>query len=380
MSPPTAPLAGSVVVSVGHTLPGLYCIAILRDLGAQVIRVERVRRGRAHDPYAGLDGGFPVRSLTAGTAVVNLDLKVEQGRDALCRLARKADVVLEGHRPGVAARLGVDYARLSADHPALVYASVSGFGQAGPSSQRPGHDVNYLAETGVLHLGNPTGLPGVTVADGLAGVIAALNVVAAVHAASRSGRGQHLDLAIVDGPLFLMATELEHFWRTGRARGPGETHLTGRHPWYDVHPTADGGAVAVGAVEPAFHAAWARGIGAPELAATQHAGGEALETAWRATRDALAGRTRDEAVALFEGEEACVSPVLDTAEVARSPLMARVRVPGTRDGESLVRSPVATAPAPWGAELGGGALLERFGFDAAEIESLRRAGALGEDS
>jgi len=132
-------------------------------------------------------------------------------------------------------------------------------------------------------------------------------------------------------------------------------------------------------VEPAFHAAWARGIGAPELAATQHAGGEALATAWHATRDALAGRTRDEALALFEGEEACVSPVLDTAEVARSPLMERVRIPGTRDGESLVRSPVATAPAPWGEELGGGALLERFGFDAAEIESLRRAGALGED-
>ena len=119
-------------------------------------------------------------------------------------------------------------------------------------SQRSGHDVNYLAETGVLGLANPPGLPGVTVADGLAGVSAALNVVAALHAASRSGQGQYLDLAIVDGPLFMMATEFEYFWRTGHARRAGDTHLTGRHPWYNVHATADGGAIAVGAVEPSF--------------------------------------------------------------------------------------------------------------------------------
>jgi alpha-methylacyl-CoA racemase len=369
------PLAGCVIVSIGHTLPGLYCIALLRDLGAEVVRVERVRRGDASDPYAELSDDFPVRSLTVGTSELSLDLKSEQGREVLCRLARKADVVLEGFRPGVAARLGIDYARLSAGHAALVYASISGFGQEGPMSQRAGHDVNYLAETGVLQLGNPLGLPGVTFADGLAGMSAALNVVAAYHAASGSGQGQHLDLAIVDGPLFMMATEFEYFWRTGRSRRAGDTHLTGRHPWYNVHPTADGGAIAVGAVEPGSHAAWCRGLGCPELADAQHAGDEALASAWHALRAGLAGRTRDEAVALFSGEDACVSPVLDTAEVAASPLMERARVPGTREGESLVRSPVVTTRAELGAERSGAGLLERFGFDQAEIAELGRSGA-----
>jgi alpha-methylacyl-CoA racemase len=379
MTAPGAPLAGAVVLSVGHTLPGLYCTALLRDLGAEVVRVERILRGDASDPYSELNADFPVRSLTAGTSVLHLDLKMEQGRDVLCRIARKADVVLEGFRPGVAARLGVDYAHLSAGHAALVYASISGFGQEGPLSQRAGHDVNYLAETGVLQLGNPLALPGVTFADGLAGMSAALNVVAAWHVASTSGQGQHLDLAIVDGPLFMMATEFEHFWRTGQARRPGDTHLTGRHPWYNVHATASGGAIAVGAVEPGFHAAWCAGLGCPELATAQHAGGEALESAWTALRSGLAGRTRDEAVAMFAGEDACVSPVLDTGEVAASSLMARARVPGTRAGESLVRSPVVTTRAGLGAECSGGGLLERFGFDKAEIAELRRVGALGDD-
>lgn len=378
MTTPGPPLAGSVVISVGHTLPGLYCVALLRDLGAVVIRVERLQRSGSSDPYAGLDDAFPVRSLTAGTSVLNLDLKSAQGQDVFCRLAGKADVVLEGFRPGVAARLGLDYARLSADHAALVYASISGYGQSGPMSQKPGHDINFLAETGVLHLGNPIGLPGITFADGLAGMSAALNVVAALHVAAKTGQGQHLDLAIVDGPLFMMATEFEHLWRTGTARHSGDTHLTGRHPWYNVHATADGGAIAVGAVEPAFHAAWWGGLGSPQHGAAQHADGETLDETWQAARAGLSARTRDEAVALFAAQDACVSPVLDTGEVAQSPLMARARIAGTRDGESLVRSTVVTTPVGWCAELGGSALLERFGFEPAEVAELVRAGVLGD--
>lgn len=378
MTATAAPLAGALVVSIGHTLPGLYCIALLRDLGAEVVRVERLRG--SNDPYSGLDAAFPVRSLTAGTSVLNLDLKQAQGRDALCRLAGRADVFLEGFRPGVAARLGIDYARLSEAHAALVYASISGYGQSGPMSQHAGHDINYLAETGVLNLANPVGVPGVTVADGLAGISAALSVVAAWHVASSSGQGQVLDLAIVDGPLFMMATEFEHFWRTGQSRDAGGTHLTGRHPWYNVHPTADGRAIAVGAVEPGFHAAWCNGLDAPELAAAQHAGGAALDAAWDAARTGLAGRTRDDAVALFAGGDACVSPVLETAEVAQSPLMERVRIPGPRDGEQLVRSPVAAHRAQWDDERSGAAVLARHGFAAADIAELRRAGALDDES
>jgi alpha-methylacyl-CoA racemase len=372
------PLAGCVVLSIGHTLPGLYCLAMLRDLGAEIVRVERAARA-GEAKYAGLAASFPVRSLTAGTHSLAFDLKADGGRAALQRLSRAAAVVLEGFRPGVAQRLGVDYATLCESHPALVYASLSGYGQEGPASQRVGHDINYLAETGVLGLANPAGLPGATFADGLAGASAALNVVAALHAAARSGQGQHLDLAIVDGPLFLMATELEAFWKSGVARGPGDTHLTGRHPWYGVHATADGGAVALGAVEPVFHRALCGALGHPELAEGQYAEGDALDRSQAAFRDAFATRTRDQAMALFEGMEACASAVLSTPEVAASPLMVRAAREGSVRDEALVRSPVRLPLPPLGCERHGAELLARFAFSEAEIEALVRSGALASE-
>jgi alpha-methylacyl-CoA racemase len=369
------PLAGHAVLSVGHTLPGHYCLALLRDLGAEVVRIERAPRVGA-SPYAQLSGGFPVRSLTAGTHELALDLKSEAGLATFRRLAREASAVIEGFRPGVAERLGLDYTSLCRDHAALVYASLSGYGQQGPASRRVGHDVNYLAETGVLSLGNPMGLPGVTFADGLAGVSAALNLVAALHAASRSGQGQQLDLAIVDGPLFLMASELEHFWQTGASRGAGATHLTGRHPWYAVHATADGGAVAVGAVEPAFHHALCTRLGHPDLAERQHAAGEELERSRTVVGESFATRTRDEAVALFDGVDACVSPVLGTAEVAGSPLMQRATRERGPDAGPLVRTPIRLPLPPLAQERRGAELLARFGFARDEVEALERSGAI----
>lgn len=372
-------LAGSLVLSVGHTLPGLVCLAALRDLGAEVVRVERPRRAGEAGAYAGLAPGFPTRSLLAGTSDVSLDLKRDAGRAAFRRLAAGADAVLEGFRPGVASRLGIDHQALRAARPQLVVAALSGYGQDSPWRERAGHDVNYLAETGVLGLASPRGLPGTTFADGLAGLSAALNLVAALHAAARTGRGVFLDLAIVDGPLFLMASELEHFWRTGESRGPGATHLTGRYPWYGVHATRDGGALAVGAVEPAFHAALCRGIGRPDLAGNQLAEGEELAAARDAFAEAFAGRTRDEALALFEGEDACVSPVRSTAEVARSPLMERALCADTASGERVVRTPVRLPPAPLAVERSGAAVLERLGFSPDEIDALERDGALPGD-
>jgi alpha-methylacyl-CoA racemase len=365
----TPPLAGSVVLSVGHTLPGLYAIALLRDLGAEVVRIERPARSGA--PYAALAATFPTRSLTAGTQSVALDLKKDAGRAAFERIAREAGVVLEGFRPGVAARLGLDYERLSRDHASLVYASLSGYGQTGAASDRVGHDVNYLAETGVLGLANPAGLPGTTFADGLAGVAAALNIVAAMHAVARTGLGQYLDLAIVDSPLFLMATELEAFWTSGVARSRGDTHLTGRHPWYAVHATKDGGGVALGAVEPAFFAALCRSIGHPELEQHQHADGDARADAWTKFHRFFALRTRDEAMAALADGDACASPVLSVAEVAASPLAERAARESPSGREKLVRSPIRLPLPDLGAERHGSSVLARFGFTEAEIEGLK---------
>jgi alpha-methylacyl-CoA racemase len=174
-----------------------------------------------------------------------------------------------------------------------------------------------------------------------------------------------------------MASEFEHFWRSGRSRGPGDTHLTGRYPWYAVHETKDGGAMAVGAVEPAFHAALCRQLGHSELAAAQFPEGAELERTREAFAAAFSSQTRREAEASFEGEDTCVSPVLSTAEVAASPLMQRALRGASEAGEKLVRSPVRLTPAKLADERSGGALLARFGFSSEEIEALGQSGAMG---
>ena len=379
VDPTEPPLAGTVVISVGHTLPGLYCLAALRDLGAEVVRIERPASKKGAGPYAGLADAFPTRSLLAGTHALALDLKRRGGIEVFRRMSRRADVVLEGFRPGVAERLGIDFESLRPERPALVYAAISGYGQSGPGRDRVGHDVNYLADTGVLALSNPLGLPGVTFADGMAGLSAALNIVAAVHGAARTGRGQLLDCAIVDGPLFLMASELEHFWQTGESRGAGDTHLSGRHPWYGVHRTADGGAVAVGAVEPAFHATLCRGLSRPDLAQRQFAKGGELETQREEVDSVFAADSREAALARFAGEDACVSPVLGTAEVAESPLLERVLRQEDAAGERLVRTPIRLSPADLVPERDERAVLLDFGLSNEEIAALVREGALCDD-
>jgi crotonobetainyl-CoA:carnitine CoA-transferase CaiB-like acyl-CoA transferase len=302
-------------------------------------------------------------------------LKHAAGRAAFERLAHEASAVLEGFRPGVAARLGIDYEQLSRDHASLVYASLSGYGQTGPASARVGHDVNYLAETGVLGLANPAGLPGATFADGLAGAVAALNIVAAMHGTARTGLGQYLDLAIVDGLLFLMATELENFWASGVARTAGDTHLTGRYPWYGMHHTREGGAVALGAVEPAFYATLCRSIGHAELEPHQHPDGDEREDAWTAFREFFARRTRAEAMAALADGDACASPVLSIAEVASSELMERATRQSSAGGE-VVRSPIRLPGPELREERHGSSVLSRFGFNDADIQELARTGVL----
>lgn len=339
-------LGGVRVLSLGHTLPGLYCIAVLRDLGAAVTRVEPPAGAGAAERFAGLAGQFPTASLVAGTARCTIDLRRDEGRALVRRLARAAHVVLEGFRPGTAMRLGIDHAALAAENPALVHVAISGYGQDGPARARVGHDIGYLADAGVLELtGDPQGppvVPGVPVADGLAGMSAAINVLAAL----RTGHGQFVDCAIVDGPLFLMAMELEHWWRTGAVRRRGDTHLTGSQPWYHVFETRDGRHLAVGAVEPRFYANLCRLIGHPELADAQYAEDEERPALFRLFADVFRTRTRDEWMALLGDDDACVAPVLTPGEAAEAPHAARVRraVPGLPT--PLVRSPVRLAPAP----------------------------------
>jgi alpha-methylacyl-CoA racemase len=373
MLPPL--LAGVRVLSVGHTLPAMYCIPALRDLGAEVTLVEPPALPSITKRYAGMAGLFPTRSLLAGAGRCQIDLRDVSGRDVYLRLARQADVILEGFRPGTSARLGVGYDSVSVANPQVIYAAISGYGQNGPTRERVGHDLNYLAAAGVLHLtgprGGPPAIPGVPFADGLAGLSAALNVVAALWQRAQTGTGCFLDIAIVDGPAFLMAMEYDYYWQTGEQRRRGDTHLCGGYPWYHVFTTADERYLSVAAVEPHFYARLCHVLGRPDLADRQFAEGAERDALFESFASIFRSKTCDEWMDLLRGEDVCVAPVLTPGEAVQT-LSAQM----SSDGTPVVRSPVRLPGAAPAAEHGTAATLARFGFTAEEIHALREQGCI----
>ena len=225
---PQGALSGVRVIDLTRLAPGPYCTMLLADFGADVIAVGGGRAGRALEAFA------------RGKRHIALDLKTEAGRRALHALARGADVFVEGFRPGVAARLGVDYERLSALNPKLVYCSITGYGQGGPRAREAGHDINYIALSGVLGAIGPAGQPPQPplnlVADFAGGsLIAAFGIVAALFEARRSGKGQYIDAAMIDGCMSLMAMHYPA-WGTPILPGRGDGMLAGNAPVLSLLP------------------------------------------------------------------------------------------------------------------------------------------------
>ena len=321
-------LQGVRVVELASIGPGPFAAMLLADHGAEVLRIER----------PGPEGHDEVRHdpvTTRGRAGRRtLDLKSASGREALLSEIERADILLEGFRPGVMERLGVGPAECLARNPRLVYGRMTGWGQDGPLAPRAGHDINYIALAGVLHAigtGGPTGPGGVSggkplpplnlIGDfGGGAMYLAFGVLAALLRARTSGRGQVVDAAMVDGAASLMAMIFGRIaaghWQDGvRA----SNSLDGGRPWYDTYATADGRHVAVGANEPQFYRLLCEGLGlTPEEAALRDD-----PAAWPGLRERMAARfatrTRDEWAAQFEGTDACVSPVLTLAEAAHHP-------------------------------------------------------------
>jgi alpha-methylacyl-CoA racemase len=302
----SGPLDGVRVLDLSRLAPGPYCSLLLAELGAEV---TVVRGGR---------GSAPIAALARGKRLVTLDLRDPLGRSALRRLVREADVVLEGFRPGVAARLGAGYEELARENPRLVYCSLTGYGQSGPRSGEAGHDINYLAVSGVLGaLGPPDGDPipplNLLADFGAGGTAAAFAIAAALFARERTGRGRYLDVAMVEGCISMMAFH-RAAWGTAVMPSRGEGLLGGRAPSYRTYRCKDGRYVAVGALErPFFEALW-RTLGLAEPVPDQSDSGAWAETA-RALESAFASADRDEWARRFAGIDACVTPVLEPDEV-----------------------------------------------------------------
>jgi alpha-methylacyl-CoA racemase len=319
------PLAGIRVIDLSRLAPGPYGSALLADLGAEVIAVTGGRAGQVP------------ADLSRGKRFVHLNLKQPASRAALHKLAATADVLLEGFRPGVADRLGAGYEELSGINPGLIYCSVTGYAPGGPQQLEAGHDINYLAVTGLLGVMGPADGPPVPplnlVADFAGGgMLAAFGICAALVERQRSGRGQRIDAAMTDGVLSMMEMWF-NAWRTPLLPERGLGFTTGAAPFYRCYECADGRYVAVGAVEDGFFRALWDGLGLP-----QPYPGKRFEPAgWPELARVIGARfataTRDEWAARFAGKDACVTPVLDPDEVDKSqlgPVPRFSRTPGGR--------------------------------------------------
>jgi alpha-methylacyl-CoA racemase len=379
--PPTGPLTGVRVVELAGIGPGPYACMLLAELGADVVRVDR--------PGGSGLGPAEKEALHRSRPNVAVDLKRPEGREVLLRLVESADVLVEGLRPGVTERLGVGPEDYRARNPRLVYARMTGWGQDGPLATSAGHDINYLSLTGALHAIGPAEqpIPPLNIGADFGGgsMFLVVGVLAALLERATSGQGQVVDAAMVDGASSLV-TMVHGMLATGRWTDRRESNLLdGAAPFYATYACADGRHVAVGAIEPQFYAALLEGLGLTGALP----GGQLDPRHWpeqrRIIAERIATRPRDEWAQLFDGTDACLTPVLAFGEVAAHPHMAARGVLVDVDGAPqpapaprFSRTPGAVRGAPRRAGEDTVAALRAWGFGEDEVTALLAGGAVAE--
>lgn len=377
------PLAGCRVVELAGIGPGPFAGMMLSDMGAEVVRVDRAEAVREGAPP-------PVHDvLGRGRRSVAVDLKTPEGREVVLRLAERADALIEGFRPGVTERLGVGPDDCLSRNPRLVYGRMTGWGQTGPYAKAAGHDINYIALSGTLEMigrKDQAPVPPLNLVGdfGGGGMLLAFGVVCAMLESARSGKGQVVDAAMVDGAA-LLAAMMHGMRASGMWRPERGTNLLDTGAWfYDAYETADGKYISIGSIEPQFLAELVRITG---LDAEGPLPPQMDRDAWPAMKrrvgDLIKTRTRDEWCELLEATDACFAPVLSPEEAAAHPHNVERGTFTERDGV------VQPAPAPrfsrTPAEIAGSparpgehtdSVLAEWGFAASEVAKLREAGAI----
>jgi alpha-methylacyl-CoA racemase len=379
------PLTGIRVLDLTRLLPGAFCTMLLADMGADVIKVEEPGTGdymRWTPPL--IEGQSALfNSLNRNKRSVTLNLKSRPGSQLLLDLVETADVLVEGNRPGVMDRLGLGWPVIHARNPRLVMCSITGYGQDGPFAGRAGHDINYVATSGVLGLnGDRDGPPlplSVQVADiGGGGLQPAVAILGALVGVQRGGEGRWLDASMTDGAISWLALALAGHAAGDRARR-GDQRLSGRYACYRVYACKDGGFYSVGALEPKFWAALCGATGKPALVNFQFAEGDAGEGVHREMEEVFASRTRSEWEMALAGLEVCCEPVLEIDEVASHPqVAARGLIKELSTGIEV--APAVRVTKEWRRldppRLGEhtAQVLAEVGVDDARLASLRREG------
>lgn len=392
-------LDGIKVLDLSRLAPGPFCSMLLADFGADVTLVEAVPGASAK-----LGGASGLRSpesaqraaaynpLGRGKKSIALNLKEQAAKEIFYALVKDADVVIEGFRPGVVERLGVDYATLAAINPRIITCSISGFGQTGPYSNLVGHDINYISIGGALGVtGRPEQPPAIPinlVADFAGGgLMAAFAICVAIIARETTGRGQNVDIGMSDGVLALMTSAMSQFFANGQVIRPGSSLLNGAAPFYDTYECSDGRWFSLGSIESHFWAALVETLGIPEYAGRQFDQGSWPEQKQRIA-EIMRTKTADEWMAIMSQKDICAAPVLEMENVAADPhnqargMVVEVDSPIGKVKQVGIGPKLSDTP---GAVRGTSPLIGQhtdgvlagLGYDAAQVAELRAAGVVG---
>jgi alpha-methylacyl-CoA racemase len=379
------PLAGFRIIEMAGIGPAPFAATLLADMGAEVIRVDR--REAADLGLPGREPKYDV--LHRGRRSLAVDLKTEAGRAIVRKLAAKADALIEGFRPGVLERLGLAPEELMKLNPKLVIGRMTGFGQDGPMASNAGHDINYIALAGVLHMigrkGERPVPPLNLVGDfGGGGMFLAFGVVCALLEAQKSGKGQVVDAAMVDGAAYLAAGIFGLYSQGSWADERGVNFIDGGAPYYDVYTTKDGKWLSVGAIEKRFFEELVEKLGLKLSELPKQHDRKGWPELRRRFAEAIASKTRAEWEAVFAKSDACVAPVLALSEIeayphnaARGTFVSRDGVLQPRPAPRYSRTRCEMGAPGRGRGADSEAVLGDWGFAAGEIAQLKKAGVVG---
>jgi crotonobetainyl-CoA:carnitine CoA-transferase CaiB-like acyl-CoA transferase len=318
-------LTGIRVLDLTKRLPGPFCSLMLADYGADVIKIEDPDIGdnsRYGKPF--IQGvGARYLMLNRNKKSIAIDLKKSEGKEIFRKMAEKADVIIEGFRPEVMDRLGLSYKEISKTNPKIIYCSLSGYGQNGPYHKMAGHDVNYIGYSGVLGLigmrGDKPVIPGVQIADIGGGSMMALSgIMMALFHRERTGKGQYIDISMLDGAISWLYGAAAEYFVTGETQERGNARLNGKYACYDVYSTKDGRYLSVGALEDKFWSKLCTRVGRPEWISLKDVDEEQARLR-NELQELFLQKDQKEWLELLEKEDTCVGPVYDLEEVFSDP-------------------------------------------------------------
>jgi crotonobetainyl-CoA:carnitine CoA-transferase CaiB-like acyl-CoA transferase len=385
-------LEGIKILDMAWLGPGPFCSFMLGDLGADIIHIYEAHPERRGGPVLMLFD--PSRPGLRNCRTMGLDLKSDAGKQVFTDLAKTADVVMEGFRPGVVHRLGVDYETVKKVNPGVIYASLSGYGQDGPYRDKVGHDINYTALSGLLGLTGPKGgapvIPGAVIGDFLGGMSAAVGILSALVSRDRTGRGQYIDMSMTDALVELTSMEINNYLQNKSVvPRKGETMFTGQYAWYNVYETKDGKYLSVGSLEPWFFANLCQLMECEEFIPHEFDQGEKREEIKGFFREKFLTRNRDEWLELLGQKDVCVAPVYDIDELENDPhLIARRmivesdhpdkgRVKHVGSMHKLSESPIEVRNWATTSNQHTDEILREIGYDDSHIDKLRQADVIG---